>query len=62
MKQHPLGYILTTIGVVLGVVAFVIVLVHLPPINGVAIPVFIVVMLVVGSVFAGFLGRRARRW
>lgn len=62
MKQRPVGYLLTTIGVVVGVVALVVALVHLPRITGVAIPVFIVVMLVVVAVFAGFLGRRAKRW
>jgi hypothetical protein len=62
MKQHALGYLLTTIIVVLGVVAFVVALLYLPPITGVAIPVFIVVMLIVVGTFAAFLGRRARRW
>ena len=62
MKQRPVGYLLTTIGVAVGVIAFVIALVHLPRITGAAIPVFIAVMLVVVLVFAGFLGRRARRW
>ena len=62
MKQRPVGYLLTTIVVVIGVIAFVIALAHLPRITGAAIPVFIVVMLVVVAVLAGFLGRRAKRW
>lgn len=62
MKQHALGYLLIAIGVVLGVQAFVIALIHVPPITGVAIPVIIVAMLVVLSVLAGLLGLRVRRW
>ena len=61
MKQHALGYLFITIGVLVGVVAFVIALVHLPPITGVAIPVFIVVVLVVVGVVAGFFGWRVKR-
>ena len=62
MKQHALSYLLVAINVALGVLAFVILLIHVPPITGVAIPVFIVAMLVVLSVFAGFLGLRVKRW
>jgi hypothetical protein len=61
MKQHGLGHLLVAIAVVLGVLAFVIALIDVPPITGVAIPVFIVVMLVVLSIFAGFLGLRVKR-
>jgi hypothetical protein len=62
MKQRQVGYLLTTIGVVVGVVAFVIALAHLPRVTGAAIPVLIVVMLVVVAVCAGFLGRRVKHW
>jgi hypothetical protein len=52
--------VLIPIGVGLVVVAFVVVLLHLPSITGAAIPIFIGVALVLGCALGGLTGYRSR--